>query len=308
MSANAAPRPQTFDDYIGQERLKRRLEMAMMSALSRGKPLPSTLLLGPPGIGKTSLAYIIANLMGEQIEDHIAASLLNNSSNARLVEIVEEFNGVLFLDEIHGATPKRQEVLLPLLEDGYIVDGSGEKVFSKRLSIVAATTEGDKVIRPLYDRFMIRPPFEPYSDDELRRIVKQMAGFEGMVVEDEWALEVGRASLGLPRYARSLVEVARDILTVTDTMPDPAEVKREAHVTETGLTREHIRYLEILKMNQGKAGIETMRQLIGMPKGHVEFLEIDLIKQGMLARTRTGREITSLGKRTLTEHATGEES
>jgi len=293
----AAPRPETWDDYVGQEALKRRLRFAMISAKDRGKPLPPTLLLGPPGCGKTTMAQIIGATMGEEVHTHIMASL----TEELLVTEVANFEGVLFLDEIHGASAKRQESLLPLLEDGWIQDRRGIKMRAKRLSIIAATTEGDKVIRPLYDRFMIRPPFEPYKPQEMAEIVKQMAGFEGMLVPDEWALEIGKASLGVPRNARSIVEMARDLMIVTGDLEDPETVLREASVTQSGLTLEHLRYLETLRQMHGKAGLDTIRQLMGMPAGHVEFLEVDLMKQGLIARESGGRRLNQEGFDYLTE-------
>lgn len=284
----------SWDEFIGQERLKNRLTLAINSAVHRVSPLPPTLLIGPPGCGKTTFARLIAEAMSLRMEERIAPI------PTRLMRMLVSDNDfyLLFIDEIHRMTRSEQEQLLPLLSEGYWQDDRGRRIENRYVSIVGATTEADKIIRPLYSRFSIKPPFDAYDDDQMTQIVKNMVHREGLAVDDEWAAAIGRASLGLPRNARSLVEAARDLHLSNDQIPDVDEVLSVARITDTGLSADHIRYLNMLTVTGGSAGLDTMRQLLGIPSGHVEMIEIDLIKQGLLERTRSGREITPMGMRT----------
>lgn len=283
--------PSEWDAYVGQEAMKERLQLAIESAKSRDTAMPSVLLLGPPGCGKTTLAHVIADALECEIIDQVMPI------HPRLLkQIVMDHEGVFFMDEVHRATRKEQELLLPLLQNGYIQDARGRKIHAGRLHVIAATTEGDKIIRPLWDRFRIKPPFDPYTDEEMARIALNMAYYEGLDEASwEWAVEIGKASLGVPRNAQSLVDVARDMNEVNGEFPDVETVLAGARTTETGLTIDHVRYLEVLRVAGGSAGLVTMRQMLGIPAGHVEMLEIDLMKQSMLERTPTGREITQRG-------------
>lgn len=283
-------RPETWDSYIGQDKLRRRLEYAVLSSIERGEGLPPILLHGPPGSGKTTLAKLIAGLRGHPIVETIAPI-----PDRLLTRIVSTHNGVLFIDEVHRTPVKDQERLLPLLEDGYIQDGRGREIHAVGLSIVAATTEGDKIIAPLYDRFRIKPPFEPYTPEQLTEIVKQMAGFEGLNVSDEWASGIAAACLGVPRNAKSLIEMARDLSVSHGTLEPVERVLTEAGVTEHGLNQNHQQYVATLMENGGLAGLSTISQLMTLPAGQIERLEVDLIRAGFLTRTPSGRELTSEG-------------
>lgn len=285
-------RPKEWDEYIGQEALKTILQTAIGSAKRRDATLRPILLMGVPGCGKTTLAEIIANDLGVPLVSHIWP--LQEKVLARIVQSHE--NTVLFLDEIHRGSDKQKEMLLPLLEDHYMEDSRGRKLFSNRLHIVGATTEADKIIKPLWDRFRIRPPFEPYSDLDMARITLRMAYTLGLKeAKFEWASELGAAALGVPRNAQSLVEFALDMQEMTDTMPTAAEVLDAYQVTDSGLTADHVNYVCALAMAGGQGGIDLMKQLLSLPQGYITGLEVDLIKQGLLQRERTGRELTQRG-------------
>lgn len=292
-------RPETWGAYIGQEGLKRRMEYAVLSSIERREPLPPILLHGPPGSGKTTFAKLIAGLACVEIIETIAPI-----PDRVLTQIVSTHTGVLFIDEVHRSPIKDQERLLPLLEDGYIQDARGRAIQSVGLSIVAATTEGDKIIAPLYDRFRIKPPFEPYTKEQMTEIVIQMASFEDLSVEEEWASGIAAACLGIPRNAKSLIEMARDLFIMHDTLEPVERVLEEAGVTEHGLNKNHQQYVSTLMDSGGVAGLSTIAQLMVLPSGQIERLEVDLIKLGFLTRTPSGRELTSDGYTFAQEYLT----
>lgn len=285
-------RPVEWADYIGQESLKTQLQTAIASAKQREATLRPILLAGVAGCGKTTLATIIANDLDVPLVSHIWPI-----TERTLCKVVQSrSNVVLFLDEIHRGTDRQKEMLLPLLEDGYVEDARGRHIHADRIHIVGATTEADRIIKPLWDRFLLRPPFDEYSDLDMARIALRMAFIEGLEAATfEWAMEIGQASLATPRYALSLVESARDMQQETGEFPSVNEVLAHARITDTGLTADHVKYLDSLAMAGGQAGLDLMKQLLDMPARHIERLEVDLIRQALLTRERAGRELTQDG-------------
>lgn len=273
-------RPTTWDDYIGQKKLKERLQIHITGAVDRDERLDHTLLVGPPGCGKTSIANLISE---ELIVDF--TSMVMPVKDTILRRAIMENLGVLFLDEIHNMPKPQQEMMLPFLEDGYIMLPSGHKLENPDLCIVGATTEPQKIIPPLYDRFTIKPPWDPYTDDEMGQIVKKMGAAMGVRLSDRKSIKLGRATGGVPRKAKELVKMCRDLGTT-----ELSEVFKTCRVTPDGLTENHVRYLEALTNAGGIAGFEIIAAHLPYPKPVISTLEQLLVKRKMIEYTKGGRQ------------------
>lgn len=295
METNTADvlRPQSWDDFIGQEALKSRLQIHIDAARREARPLDHIFLYGPKGMGKTSLAAVIAEDKPEAL-----TSLKMPMTEPALLRSIRRFQGgILFLDEIHALSRQLQEFLLPLIEDGYVQDKRGRKTYVPWLTVIAATTERDKVIGPLYDRFHIKPPFSPYTDDEMGLIVQKMAEKLNVTVSEDTAFDLGRATGGVPRIARTLVLAARD-LQVVHARRKPAaaeEILDFCCVDPDGLSAEHVRYLENIDYLGGTAGQKNLEMMMQMPPNAIREIERLLVVRNLIEYTSQGRELTPAG-------------
>ena len=240
VDADQALRPRSWEEFVGQEGLKTRLDTHIRSALSRTRPLDHVLLATAPGMGKSTMAEVIASRLGDPF---VAVSRpLTSVHLARVLQGLEA--GVLFLDEVHRLPKATQEDLLPLLEDGYLDTQQG-RVVLPWLTIIAATTEPEKIIPPLFDRFMIRPAFTAYSGGEMVRIVSGMALRAGAALSPETIAGVARAAGGVPRNARSLVVAARDLAEAHGTAPSTEDILALVQVDPDGLSQNHLSYFDL---------------------------------------------------------------
>lgn len=285
-------RPLKWSNYIGQERLKERLKLHARGAEARGEPMPHVLLIGPPGCGKTTLARLVAEDVGADYQ-----SFMMPINDTLLRTFVQEFTGVVLFDELHRATPKQQESFLTLVEDGYLQLANGTQIFNDRLTIIGATTEGDRIIKPLFDRFPVKPIFDDYTDEEMLLILKEFAKSKAFEISDEELAKLAPACLGVPRNARSFIQTGIDMWFQGNDTPTAEDILSVMRITPEGLTAEHVRYCEMLSTAGGQAGLDLMRTLLGLPSRAVEDLEIDLLKQGLLKRERSGRILTTRGYR-----------
>lgn len=281
-------RPISFDDYIGQPKLKETLRIKINSALIREEPLDHMLFSGPPGSGKTSLANVIARQMDVNYFTQIMPM-----KKGLLPKLVSNFSGIVFFDEIHRCSVKEQEELLPLIEDGYLQLGSGRTIEANNLTILAATTEKDKIIPPLYQRFFT-PSFEEYSLEELQMIAYGMGLKIGVSLDSDMSLVFAKASSGTPRNLKSMVYMYRDLTYLYDHIT-PEQVLDACRVTADGLTEDHILYLKTLKKLGGLAGIDLIASQMQLNKASVSLLEQHLIKQEFIAPTKSGRELLNKG-------------
>lgn len=287
-------RPKTWGQYIGQEKTKERLEIAIQASKRRKTCMDHVFLYGPPGSGKTSLASVIASRLKKEI-----LSFVMPISEAALKTLVIEGRGrVVLLDEIHRASKKQQEGLLTLVEDGYI-ETKGMKIPAMDMTIVAATTERGKVIKPLYDRFPIKPKFEDYTDDEMGAIAWGMLKKVGLndMYEMGFAEQVGLAAGGVPRNVKSMVIAIRDLIdSGADSKPSIETVLDIAGVTPDGLTDFHVDYLIAMVKNSGDGlGIKPLATQLQASEPMVLDAESLLFSRDLITYTKSGRILTALG-------------
>lgn len=283
-------RASSWDEYIGQEELKRTLRINIDAAVATNRRMLHTLLATDPGFGKTTLANIIA----EESYTELMSLTMPMSIETIIARLRSWNGGTLFLDEIHRATKAQQEDLLPALSEGYLQTKYGERVPIPFVTIVGATTEPDKIIPPLFDRFELTPGFVPYTDTELQLIVQGMGSKIDIEFTDETAIRLGRASGGVPRAASKIVLAART-LADTGNPVTVEEILRLAGRDEDGLDHRHIEYLQALKKYGGVAGLEKIQNLIRLPRPTLMNLERLLIQRELITHGTKGRELLPAG-------------
>ena len=282
--------PSSWDSYVGQERTKERLEVQIKGALSRFENLKHTLLLGPPGYGKTSLAELIAEQMQQDmVSMMITPDFKPNVINKKIGALEEP--GIVFMDEIHNFSKKGQHYLFDVMEKNKLTYDDGSYFYLEvPVTILAATTEEDKLVKPLFARFTNKHFLQEYSDQEMAEIVKRMAHKIGIEPTDEFCLKLGRASAGVPRQARALVYASQDL--------DTQEVKPILDlcgVSPEGLTEDHLSYLSTLNDLGQKAGVKTIANHAQRPMGIIEDLEKYLVKKQFVTIGSSGRSLSHKG-------------
>ncbi len=298
-------RPKTLDEYIGQEKEKSKLKIYMEAAKMRGEPLDHVLLYGPPGLGKTTLASIIAREMNVNIRITSGPSIERAGDLASILTNLND-NDVLFIDEIHRLHAKVEEVLYPAMED-YAVDivlGQGPAARTIRIDVphftlVGATTRAGMLTSPLRDRFGVISRLEMYTHEELAQIVTRSAGVLNAPIDPKGALEIARRSRGTPRIANRLLKRVRDYALVIGDGIITEELAKKAldllAIDPIGLDDTDRRILEdiIYKFGGGPVGLDTLSASTGEEAGTIEDVcEPFLIQQGFIARTPRGRIAT----------------
>ena len=300
--ADAAMRPKTLEDFVGQQKGRENLAIFIEAAKKRGDALDHVLLAGPPGLGKTTLAQIVARELGTGFRSTSGPVITKAGDLAALLTNLEPHD-VLFIDEIHRLSPAVEEVLYPAMEDFELdlIIGDGPAARSVKIdlppfTLVGATTRSVLLTTPLRDRFGIPIYLGFYTHDELEYIIRRNAGLMGLAISDEGAHEIASRARGTPRVAGRLLRRVRDFANVDEADEISAELADAAlgrlEVDKRGLDGLDRRYLKVVaeKFIGGPVGIETLAAALGEPRDALEdIVEPFLIQLGFVNRTPRGR-------------------
>ena len=298
-------RPQLLEEYIGQKDVKENLKVFIEAAKMRNESLDHTLLYGPPGLGKTTLAYIIANELGVNIKTASGPTIEKSGDLAAILSSLEE-GDVLFIDEIHRMPRFIEEILYPAMEDftlDIIIGGEGSsrsiKIDLPPFTLVGATTRAGDLSSPLRDRFGIISHLDYYSIEDLTTIIKRTSKVFDIEIEEDAAIELAKRSRGTPRIANRLLKRVRDFALVNGSGVIDKEITDSSlnrlKVDNDGLDETDHKLLEtiIYKFNGGPVGIDALASSIGEEKATIEDVyEPYLLQNGYLKRTNRGRIVT----------------
>jgi Holliday junction DNA helicase RuvB len=304
-SFEASIRPDTLEEYVGQSELKENLAIFIEAAKKRGEALDHVLLYGPPGLGKTTLAYIIANELGSNIRVASGPAIEKTGDLAAILSTIEE-GDVLFIDEIHRIPRFVEETLYSAMEDfvldiivGNDASSRSIRIDLPKFTLVGATTRAGDLTAPMRDRFGIVSKLNYYTEEELTKIVKRTASVLSSSIDEDAALEIARRSRGTPRIANRLVKRVRDYAEVKGngviTLPITRLALGKLKVDDIGLDETDYNLLKSIidKFNGGPVGVEAIASSIGEEVTTIEDVyEPYLLQIGFLKRTNRGRVVT----------------
>lgn len=298
-------RPESLDEYVGQDKIKHNLKVFIEAAKMRDEPLDHVLLYGPPGLGKTTLAHIIANELGSNLKTATGPAIEKSGDLAAILSTLEP-GDVLFIDEIHRIPSFVEEILYSAMEDftiNVVIGTEGKsrsiKIDLPPFTLVGATTRAGDLSSPLRDRFGIVNKLEYYTDEELASIVKRTSQVLNMKINDDAAMELAKRSRKTPRIANRLFKRVRDFALVEGDGLINLDITLNAldrlNVDTYGLDMIDVEYLKALinKFNGGPVGVETISTAIGEEISTIEdVVEPFLLQEGFIKRTRSGRVAT----------------